>query len=587
VLEGIANPPQINVLGSINAGTQAASNMYDLRAKQAQQQLGDILQQATGPDGVVDHQRAQALAAQAGPGVQMGMESFLKNRSALRGEQIVQGAALHSLSGNLSVSAMNDPSDANFAKILASGEAAGLPPSALAEIRRIAALPIEQRGAEAYKHAVGNIDALGQLARGGYPTPKLEQFGNVASPVVTTPPTPWTPGGVRVGRDATTIGPAPGTTKTQSMPYDAQGEIPMDANGVPTRTPLGWRPVERPITAVPGVPTGGQPVGGPGSGAPPALPGTGAPVPAPNSPLRNPNAAPGTLPGRNAPTGPAVPAPVTPTPPVVPAPAVPAPAPAVVPPAPAPFFTGPPQQQPERLKADTDAYTADKARVPDLQNRIRNTAHAYEALKLMQSPTGAGSGWIDEMRSRLGSVGIASAATMNETKLKDEFRKYTERLILDAAGGANTDAGRQMTSQANPGTELSTNANFEVLRNDMGTALQNFAAYKSHDPKLQGAGYLENRAKIAETTDPRGFVWSMYDDDEKKKILEEVARDKTGAADEKLHRAMGMAQRLQLVPPVAPRPARPAVPPPVPPTRQGATLMPPMMPGAPPNPLLA
>jgi hypothetical protein len=184
--------------------------MYDLRAKQAQQQIGDILQQATGADGVVDHQRAQALAAQAGPGVQVGMQSFLTSNSALRGSQIVQGAALHSLSGNLAASVMNNATDDNMAKIRASAVASGLPPSALAEIDRIAALPEAQRGAEAYKHVVGNIDALGQLARGGYPTPKLENVGGQLVAPTIMPPSPYSPGRVSVvpGSVETTLSPA-------------------------------------------------------------------------------------------------------------------------------------------------------------------------------------------------------------------------------------------------------------------------------------------------------------------------------------------------------------------------------------------
>jgi hypothetical protein len=553
---------------AIAAGNQAAASLYDLRAKQAQQKIGAILQQATGPDGVVDHQRAQALAAQAGSGVQMGMQSFLTSNSALRGAQTKQAGELHGLVGSMAASLMNDSSDENLAKIRATAVASGLPPSALAEIDRLQALDPKLRGAEAYKHVLANIDALGQLARGGYPTPKLEQFGNVASPVTTTPPTPWTPGGVNVSPNATTIGPAPGTTKSRLVPYDGQGIIPPDANGNPSRPPLGWRPQEEPVTNIPGVPSGGQPVGGGGG------PGQTLPV----NPTVQPNVQPGRIaPAPGSPTrNPAVAAPVVPAVPPAAAPPVVPPAPAVTTNAPAPFFTSPPQGQPETLKANQEAYRGDQAAIPTLITRGENMGHAYEALRLMKLNTGKGAQEISAIRSFLGTVGVANPEMIADNKLKEIFAKYTERAMIDAAGGASTDLGKRMQEQANAGVNLSTPANLEILRNDLGKALQSRAAYHSHDPATEGAGYLKNRADLAQNTDARGFVWSMYDEDEQRKIMAEV---KGTPAEAKLHKAIGMAARLNMTIPVRPLP-------PTTPDRRSA-IMPQMLPGPQPNALLA
>jgi len=541
-----SGPPQVvNPLAAITAGNQAAASLYDLRQKQAQQQIGSILQQATGPDGVVDHQRAQALAAQAGPGVQMGMQSFLTNNSALRGAQTKQAGELHGLVGSMGASLMNDPSDENLAKIRAAAVASGLPPSALAEIDRIGALDPKLRGAEAYKHVVANIDALGQLARGGYATPKLEDFGNVKAPVTTTPPTPWTQGGVSVGRDATTVGPPPGTLRTGSVPYDAQGTIPMDANGVPERTPLGWRPADQPVTNVPGVPSGGLPVGGGGA------PGGGGP--SQTLPV-NPTVQPNTQPGRNAP------APGSPLrPAVVPAapaaPAVVPPAPSVAPNAPAPFFTGPPQEQPAQLKANVEAYTQDKAMIPNVRTRAENAGHAYDALQVLKLNTGRGAEGISNVRSFLRTVGMLPPGSVKDTDVMDIFNKYTERAMIEAAGGGGTDLARQMATQASPGKTLGTGANLEILRNDMGKTLQTMAAHNSADPAKNGAEYLDHRNKIALSTDPRGFVWNMYTKKEQDQILASVKDDPV--ADSKLHRAIGMSTdpKLGLSVPVSRLPA--------------------------------
>jgi hypothetical protein len=78
VLEGIANPPQINVLGSINAGTQAASNMYDLRAKQAKQAAGEAYQGAINKDtGELDANEFRRRLAASGPAAMAAGESLL------------------------------------------------------------------------------------------------------------------------------------------------------------------------------------------------------------------------------------------------------------------------------------------------------------------------------------------------------------------------------------------------------------------------------------------------------------------------------------------------------------------------------
>jgi hypothetical protein len=217
-----------------------------------------------------------------------------------------------------------------------------------------------------------------------------------------------------------------------------------------------------------------------------------------------------------------------------------------------PVITAPPQGQPEKLKADVEAYTQDQAALPTTQTRVQNLSHAYEALSQMKSATGKGAGGINSLRSWAQTLGIAPAGAVEEQKLMELVTKYTEREMINAAGGSTTDMGRRMQEQANAGTLLSAPANFDILRNDMGKAIQNIAAYQDH-PDKTGNGYLEHRADVASATDPRGFVWNMYSPEEQAKIQASV---KPGSADDKkLHKAIGMAARLGLGGPLPPPPA--------------------------------
>jgi hypothetical protein len=237
---------------------------------------------------------------------------------------------------------------------------------------------------------------------------------------------------------------------------------------------------------------------------------------------------------------------------------------------PYPFLTEPPQGQPGKLESDRKIFTTDQAAFPQVMTQAQNLAHAYDALAMLKSNTGKGAAGLQALRSFAGTLGITSAGTMNEQKLVEVINKYTERAMIDAAGGSATDMGRRMAESSNPGTTLGNAANFELIRNDMGKTMQNAAAYSDwikSKPGDVGGGYPERRAEIAATTDPRGFVWTMYSPEEQAKINAEVAKNPDAAA--KLHRAIGMGNVLKLHPPVTTQPPAPGrqsslVPPPAP-----------------------
>jgi hypothetical protein len=156
---------------------------------------------------------------------------------------------------------------------------------------------------------------------------------------------------------------------------------------------------------------------------------------------------------------------------------------------------------------------------------------------------------------------------MKVQQQQEEFAKYTEKLMLDAAGGTSTNLGKEMAERSNPSNIIGMAANFDFLRSNLGERLQAIAAQQVHEDKT-GSGYLSHKADIATKTDPRGFVWFAYDDDEKAKIRAEAERDGPEAV-ARLKRAIGLSHQLNLTVPGATQPPPPdkrsmLVPPPPP-----------------------
>jgi hypothetical protein len=545
---------QVNPLAAITAGNQAAQSEFATRRLQAEQAIGQIMQQSTDENGNVDWQGAHKRAAAAGPIVQMGMSKFAGEAAQLRGSQITQAGSLHGLMAGLSASLMDDPSDENLARIDATAAAVGLPAATRAEIARLKTLSPEQRVQDAYKHQQTHLDALGRLARSPYAMPEMTDTGTGGRvPVQNVPRSPYGPGGATVGPGGVTTGPTAGQTTTSTEPFDEQGQIPRDANGVPTRTPKTWQSTTVPVTAVPGVPTGGQQIGG-GSGAPSVTP----PPPPPGTRVRP--AGKTTLPP---------PPPEVLEGPLPPPGAGTTPAPSASPARP-PIVTEPPQGQPQALKANQEEYRKDQANVQPMMTSAQNMGKAYQALRLlkeMNSTTGVGAAGWQAFRSRMGALGLLPDSSMKVQQQQEEFAKYTEKLMLDAAGGTSTNLGKEMAERSNPSNIIGMAANFDFLRSNLGERLQAIAAQQVHEDKT-GSGYLSHKADIATKTDPRGFVWFAYDDDEKAKIRAEAERDGPEAV-ARLKRAIGLSHQLNLTVPGATQPPPPdkrsmLVPPPPP-----------------------
>ena len=261
VLQGIMNPAQVNPLAAVTSAAQTAGSIFDARAKQGQGLWGQALQQSTDPTtGVVDYQKANRIAATMGPAAAQVAGVNLGNNSNLTGAQLEQAVARNNFVGTLAAQGMNDTSDASWASIRAKAVAANLPPSALAEIDRISALPEAQRRTEAFNHVVQKMDPQGILARSPYAPIVTTPMPQGQVGIQTTQPSPYGSGGV---------GTAGGVAAGLSPDQLAQQISYVDDQGVTQHTTLGEYHKKLGIGAPPaGTPPPSVPV--PGSAQPPA-----------------------------------------------------------------------------------------------------------------------------------------------------------------------------------------------------------------------------------------------------------------------------------------------------------------------------
>jgi hypothetical protein len=205
----------------------------------------------------------------------------------------------------------------------------------------------------------------------------------------------------------------------------------------------------------------------------------------------------------------------------------------------------------EQLQADVTERNKDVASIPQQTTDVQNQAHAWQALKFIT--TGKGQQIPNNLFNALQGFGLLPQGAVNDVKNYEVYKKYATQAIISQGMLQGTDLGRQLAQSANPGEMLSTAANRELLRNQIGVALQKLAAPSGEGDKTTpgaASGYMSRRANVAANTDPRGFAWSLYDPGEQQKIMAEAAAtDKKNGntnASDRLFRAIGMANRLKL-----------------------------------------
>jgi hypothetical protein len=468
VIDSLANPPQVNMLGSISRATEAAQGVMRMRALQSQQAWGEALQQSTDPNtGAVDYSKATALAAKD-PRMPMGMAGATEGASARTTEQL---ARAHTLLGMTYGAVGGLPENATRAQVMAvlgRLKAAGAP----GVDEEMAAVPQNDADVPAYvkQMNLAASSAMDQFhTRVGTPT-TINQGGQI---VGTTQAPPDQGGGLRTPSGAA---------------------IPLGLTAEQWNAPVqGYR---NPDTGQPEAITQGQllqrlklaPPGNYGVGAPP-------PGPAATS-------------GATAAPAPGAPA-ATPTPPVL---------------------TGPRPDDEARWKASTDLYSRDKEATTNYQQRTFPLAQVWSILSSGDVTTGQGADALNRAKSFLMTAGSNLGFDMSKlanVKDYDELAKYMQQYVNAQGMSARSDQALASAITGNPSSHLNTIANTEVVKPLLAMERMKQMAMQDFE---KTDGHPQNYSRFLNdwqnTHDPRAFMVDMLD---KKKQIDPMLAKMTPA----------------------------------------------------------
>jgi hypothetical protein len=512
VLQGIANPPQINPLAAITAGNQAAQQAF--QTDQAQMQTGAM--------------RSAMIASQA-------------------------------------MTVARDGSDANLAASFANLRASGAFPPQLVdqEYARWKAMSEKERQDNAVRIGILHLDQLHQVI--GQTT--LQTFGGTTAPVTTFQPTASSPGGAVVGGGiAHTVSP-----ETYFTPQSAP--ILLDANDQPTNDPSkAVRSVPRDVARGPamGAPAPGSVSGPQFPPKPPFIP-SDATSGAPGLPPGAPPPPPGQrLVGGKFVTPPAVTPPpanaATPSPTPPPASAAPAQPPAAAPsPSSAPagggvvtgLPTGTAQTTEDSLRKDVEARTVANTAMGEQQKRLIAGQSALDALKL--ADTGPSTGFFARAYAFLKAQGITTVerGQLSDTDYRQLLQKNLLRFAQDNGSKAGTDLGLETKLHSNANAdEMLAGANRHVLIQDMGILKRDITqTQEMPEPSPTGA-VVKHIGSFPANTAPEAFMWNHYTQPERDAIEKEY-KDK--GQTERLHDSLALAVKRGAIP--DPRKAAPPPPP--------------------------
>jgi hypothetical protein len=546
----IARDPTVlvNPLAAMNAGIEGASQVYDLRQKQANEAAGQAYQGAINPQtGEFDPNEFRRRLAASGPAA-MAAGAALLNTQNISSDQLKQSLDkqkwINSTAGALLQA--GDFSDAAMLGALHNGVAGHILtlPEAQAQL---ATMPPDAEGRRRWLQ-------VHQDTSGSYAEQMQRRFGTRET--ITTPQGTYNIPVPSPSAGAPTIetphGPAPGSTTTVFVPVDEQGIIPMNANGVPSRTPKTWQPQTVPVTAVPGVPSGGPPhsMPAPGSPAAAASPGSLPPsAPPPPAGTRLVNGKFTTTPPAATPaTTAAPPATTTTTPPAAP--------PAPVAAAKSPAFTSPPQGQPDLLAKDNEVRTQANLAMPDQQKRLIAGQSALEALKL--ADTGPSTGFFARAYAFLKAQGITTVerGQLSDTDYRQLLQKNLLRFAQSSGRSSGTDLGLETKIHENANVDdMLAGANRHVLIQDLGILKRDIAQTQEMPASGPAGSVVKHVGEFSTKTAPEAFMWDTYTPPERAEIEAKYARD---GKTKQLHDSLELAVRRGAIP----DPRKPATPPP-------------------------
>jgi hypothetical protein len=479
VLQGIANPAQVNPLAAMNSAATAARNVYELRDLQAREAAGQAYQGATDENGEFSPNRLRQLLSQ-NPAAAMAAGTTLANTQQISADQLQQNLKkagwANTAAGSLTRLGPNiTPQHA--LDVLEQGVTQGiLTPAEFqrqsAEVRALGSDPAKLYS-WATQHKYNAMNTQQQLEQEQGRT-TLEDVGGAKVPVTTRQSQgPGQPGSATVGPGGVSLGLSPEATAAYQRWLQETVDLP-DADN-PGATVKGTRLqfFERmkvdPKLFYPGGGGGGV-TGAPGQ----------SPLP---STLRNPAAT-------SAPAAPAVAAPgATPATPAATTPATPQ------------TSAGTPIPTPS--SADLDYFrdvsargVASRDRAAILGNMLGDTA---------QFSTGALAPTVAKLRNYGISLGIPGINVDAQTS-QESFVKLAAQLANAQGAGAPSDARQAMAVAANPHQELSPAGAQLMIRQLQGNedylqARARLASdYKGSSRKFE--------SEISSNLDPRAFQFS-------------------------------------------------------------------------------
>lgn len=470
IINDLANPPQVNALGSITRATEAARNVLALRSAKAQQAWGEALQAATDPNtGVVDYPRAQALAAK-NTDATMGMASGLESSSARTNEQLERAHRLLGMTygaiGGLSANATR----ADVMGVLARLKAVGAP----GVDQEMAAVPQNEADIPAY---VKQMNLAASSA--------MDQFHT------------------RVGTPTTVVQGGQVVGTTQAPPDEGAGLRPPSGVAIPLgMTPEQWNaPItgyRNPTTGQPELKTVGQALTEAGVKNP------GAPAPggaaAPPAPAPKPGATAAPAPG----------------------------APAAIPPPPVPLAPRPDDEA--RWKASSDLYARDKEATTNFQQRLFPLAQVWSILASGDVTTGQGAEALNRAKSFLMTAGSNLGFDMSKlsnVKDMDELAKYMQQYVNAQGMSGRSDQALASAISGNPSAHLNTLANREVVKPLI--AMERMKQMAMKDFETSGGGHPNDYTRFLNDWqndhDPRAFMFDMLTKEQRTKMVAGMTKE--------------------------------------------------------------
>ena len=492
ILDRIANPTTLNVLGAYDQAAQAARGIWANRQAQAQQAAGEAYQQATDPQtGLVDPAKAQALIA-ADPRAALAAQSSATSGQALQTANTAFNQGQQAAIGRTIGSVLTDPEQTpeKYRQALDYSLANhGIDQSHYdAALSALKAVPSDPTALRKFgtRLLVGTL-AGPDMARTVMPTNQDINTGATVQPVVRQPAV--------LGGGMTQ---APGAVPLTTSPETRAALNPVWQKDPSDPTGQRWIQVPVPRSALPNATGTDQPAGSP----PAPIPGNGAYRPR------------GTVIGGTAPQ----PAPA-PTPPSAASGQGQA-APATPPASSQTYLTQPPQGQQEGVNADVAAYKADQQAVPGINTGLQNLTTAKQALALTQ--TGRSTEAVHNFYSFLKSQGLSPGFLDNDVTQYDIARKAMLAYASGQGKAAGTDLGLEAQLHSNASPDIDQSAADHVINQNIGLQRQKLAQVM--EAPAGGVGYGNHVTNFTGKTDPRAFAWDVYSPAERAAI---IAQSKT------------------------------------------------------------